>query len=94
MSAQPTPRTQPTNAPIVVIVRATDPARIAEGLRAGLGLTLRGDRVVVHVASPLPAQAARAAATLRSFGHDVIEDASAEVVEAAIRGARAVEVWT
>jgi hypothetical protein len=81
-------------APIVVVIRATDPARIAEGVRAGLGLTLRGDRVVVHARGPLPAPALRAAATLRSFGHDVIEDAPAEVVAAAIRAARAVEVWT
>jgi hypothetical protein len=81
---------------IVVIVRATDPARIAEGLRAGLGLTLRGDRVRVFVdaRAPLAAAAARAAATLRSFGHEVIEDAPPDAVAAALRTAHAIEVWT
>jgi hypothetical protein len=79
---------------IVVIVRATDDARVAEALRAGLGLTLRGDRVTVFATSPLPAAAARAAATLRSFGHDVIEDAPADRIARAIHEAHAVEVWT
>ncbi len=79
---------------IVVIVRAVDDARIAEALRAGLGLTLRGDRVTVFATSPLPASAARAAATLASFGHDVHLDAPADQLARAIRDAHAVEVWT
>ena len=79
---------------IVVIVRATDEARIAEALRAGLGLTLRGDHVVVFASAPLPASAARAAATLASFGHDVVLDAPADELSRAIRDAHAVEVWT
>jgi hypothetical protein len=78
---------------IVVIVRATDPARIAEALRAGVGLTLRGDEVRVFTAA-LPASATRAADTLRAFGHDVIEDAPPAAIEAAIRDADAIEVWT
>ena len=79
---------------IVVLVRATDDARVAEALRAGLGLTLRGDRVAVFARAPLPAAAARAAATLRSFGHQVHEDADTAALDAAIRAAHAVEVWT
>lgn len=79
---------------IVVVVRTTDDARIAEALRAGLGLTLRGDHVTVFARAPLPAAAARAADTLRSFGHDVIVDASADELARAVRDAHAVEVWT
>lgn len=80
--------------PIVVVVRAAAPARIAEALRAGLGLTLRGDRVRVVCAGALPPEARRAADTLRAFGHEVIEGASDDAIAAAVRAARAVEVWT
>ncbi|HTJ43814.1 MAG TPA: hypothetical protein VL463_17025 [Kofleriaceae bacterium] len=78
---------------IVVIVKTTDRARIAEALRAALGLTLRGDHVRAFCAT-LPEEARRAADTLRSFGHEVIEHAPDAAIDAAIREARGVEVWT
>ena len=74
---------------IGIIARTRDPHRQSEALRAALGLTLRGARVVVAVDEPLLTPLAeRAAATLRSFGHRVgvaIDEALA---------ADAVEVWT
>lgn len=91
---------------IAVIVRAADPDRVAEALRAAVGLGLRGDRVHVVLAAGAGAvhdhaQAARALATLRMLGHDVVHapknadgkpDAAAEAQ--AVRAADAVEVWT
>lgn len=89
---------------IAVIVRAADPDRVAEALRAAVGLGLRGDRVHVVLAAGAgavdehapPAQGhARALATLRMLGHDVVhadEDPAAEAE--AVRAADAVEVWT
>lgn len=77
---------------IVVVARSRDPQRQAEALRAALGLTLRGARVEVVVEHPLQsALAERAAATLATFGHSILE---AGELGAAIDGADAVEVWT
>ena len=74
---------------VVVVVRATDPHRQAEALRAALGLTLRGARVEVVLTEPAATPLAqRAIATLRSFGYSV--GPSFEVLAAADR----VEVWT
>lgn len=79
---------------ILVIVRATDPHRQAEALRAALGLTLRGAGVEVALgAPPATALARRAVDTLRSFGHRVEPLAEAGLAEALARAAR-VEVWT
>jgi hypothetical protein len=75
---------------ILIIVQARDPHRQAEGLRAALGVTLRGGRVEVVIAEPLLTPLAqRAAATLVSFGHVV----GAELADALAR-ADVVEVWT
>jgi hypothetical protein len=99
---------------IAVIVRAADPDRVAEALRAAVGLGLRGDRVHVVLAAgagavdenaPVASGRARALATLRMLGHDVVHsdenapddaDGSADgAAEArAVRAADAVEVWT
>jgi hypothetical protein len=74
----------------LVIVRAADPHREAEALRAALGLTLRGATVEVIVREPLgTALAERAAATLRSFGHVV-----GGALGPALARADLVEVWT
>jgi hypothetical protein len=72
-----------------VVVRTRDPARVAEALRAAVGLTLRGARVRVAVAAP-PADPAsrRALATLRELGHD------ADAREDEALAADVVEVWT
>lgn len=87
---------------IVVVVRARDPHRQAEGLRAALGLTLRGGTLEVVVHAPLHTPLARRAAdTLAGFGHvvhqiaDGASDADAEprIAEALARADR-VEVWT
>jgi len=75
---------------ILVVVQSRDPHRQAEGLRAALGLTLRGGRVEVVVAEPLLSPLAeRAAATLASFGHVVGAELSAALARADV-----VEVWT
>lgn len=86
---------------IAVIVRAADPDRVAEALRAAVGLGLRGDRVHVVLAGGAPgAGAARALATLRLLGHEVDHaDGNArgnadEAMARAVRAADAVEVWT
>ena len=84
---------------IAVIVRATHPDRVAEALRAAVGLSLRGDRVhVVLAAAARPAcghaQPARALATLRMLGHDVIEADPGQAEADAVRLADAIEVWT
>ncbi len=75
---------------IAVVVRTLDPARAVEALRAAVGLTLRGDRVVVVPLAPLPddERVARALGTLRALGHAV--DAGPEI----LAQADAVEVWT
>jgi hypothetical protein len=72
-----------------VIVRTRDPARIAEALRAAVGLTLRGATVRLSApALPDDPFARRVRATLREMGHE------AEVDEARALAADAVEVWT
>lgn len=70
-----------------ILIIVTHPARAAEALRAAVGLTLRGDRVVVSPRCPWPddPQVVRALALLRELGHTV--DASATSGDA-------VEVWT
>ena len=79
---------------ILVVVRTRDPHRQAEALRAALGLTLRGARIEAVVAGPLLTPLAhRAAETLRSFGHAVVE-ADEDALAAALTRADRVEVWT
>jgi hypothetical protein len=74
---------------VAVIVRTHDPHRQAEALRAALGLTLRGARVVVVLDAPAATPLAqRAIDTLRSFGYPVGPEL-APVAEAS-----RVEVWT
>ena len=76
---------------IVVVVQTRGPHRQSEALRAALGLTLRGAHVEVIVDQPLATSlAARAAETLRSFGHAV----GAGDLAAALDRADRVEVWT
>jgi hypothetical protein len=84
---------------IAIIVRASEPARVAEALRAALGLSLRGDRIdVVMADAALPALDSahagirRAVATLDQLGH-VVARGDAHMAEA-LRRAHAVEVWT
>lgn len=76
---------------IAVIVTSREPRRVAEALRGAVGLTLRGDRVRVALATDAPDDA-RAIATLTSFGHEVRrgDDAVAELVATA----DAIEVWS
>jgi tRNA 2-thiouridine synthesizing protein A len=73
---------------IAVVVAGVDAA--AEALRAAVGLTLRGARVVVVPLVALPAddRVARALGTLRALGHRV--DGTAADADAA----DVVEVWT
>lgn len=61
---------------VAVIVRSGAPDRVAEALRAAVGLGLRGDRIdVVLAPAARPALAdprvTRAAATLLELGHEV-----------------------
>lgn len=75
---------------ILIIVQTRDPHRQAEGLRAALGVTLRGGRVEVVVDEPLLTPVAqRSAATLVSFGHVVGADLAPALARADV-----VEVWT
>jgi hypothetical protein len=67
-----------------VVIRTRDPARVAEALRAALGLTLRGARVVVSG----DALAGRAADLLREMGHAIGAPAGDAL------SADVVEVWT
>jgi hypothetical protein len=76
---------------LVVVVATRDPARVAEALRAAVGIGLRGDRVAVVPLQPIdPGEPrfARLLAALRSAGvpFDAPVSAAAE--------ADAVEVWT
>jgi hypothetical protein len=72
---------------IAVVVAGT---QASEALRAAVGLTLRGDRVVLVPMTALPAdeKSLRALATLRGLGHRV--DGTWADAEAA----DVVEVWT
>ena len=69
-----------------VVVATVEPHRQAEGLRAALGLTLRGADVVVATEAPRSPLAKRAIDTLEPFGH--------RVGAALDLDADAVEVWT
>lgn len=74
---------------LAIVVRTGELSRVREALRAAVGLSLRGDQVMV--CGTLPdgdAQVARAVATLRQLGHEVGADV------ARVRDADAVEVWT
>ena len=80
---------------IAILVRASAPDRAAEALRAAIGLTLRGDRVIVATGGAAAGALAdprveRGLATLRVLGHTVTSDDGV----ALIRTADAVEVWT
>jgi hypothetical protein len=77
---------------IAVIVRSTDRARVAEALRAAVGLTLRGDRVLAVLADGAAEADPRAVATLTSFGYTVARGDAA--IAAAVAGADAIEVWS
>ncbi len=70
----------------VVVVATRDPHRQAEGLRAALGLTLRGADVTAVTAAPESPLAKRSIDTLVPFGH--------RVTDAIDLDADAVEVWT
>jgi len=83
------------------VVQAGEIDRVSEGLRAGLGLGLRGDEVVValtgaaarHAENPADPRVARALRTLAELGRParvVGDDELAVLVERA----RAVEVWS
>jgi hypothetical protein len=76
---------------IAVVIKTSNADRAAEALRAALGLTLRGDRVSVVRARPLPeadVRVAKCLGALEALGHEV--DASMAVVH----DADAVEVWS
>ena len=77
---------------VIITVRTSDEARVAEALRAAVGVTLRGDSVAVYLAAAPPSspRIARATDTLRLLGHTVREGSPG----AALRAADAVEVWT
>jgi hypothetical protein len=73
---------------IAVVIAGASQA--TEALRAAVGLTLRGDRVVVvpQIAWPKDPRSTRALATLRGLGHRV------DGTFADVEGADVVEVWT
>jgi hypothetical protein len=80
---------------IAIVVRTASADRAAEALRAAVGLTLRGDHVVVAIGGVPRAvtedpRVERGLATVRLLGHRVDEDDGA----AALAAADAVEVWT
>lgn len=80
---------------IAVILRTSTADRAAEALRAAIGLTLRGDRVIVATGGAAPSALAdrrveRAVATLRVLGHAITADDGAALA----RTADATEVWT
>ncbi|MBP6628238.1 MAG: hypothetical protein KBG28_16180 [Kofleriaceae bacterium] len=82
----------PIDAAVVVVCRA--PARVAEAVRAAVGLTLRGGSVALIVddaALPPGSPARRGADTLRLLGHAVVGPGA---LAATLARARAVEVWT
>ena len=79
---------------VVVVVRSADEARVAEALRAAVGLTLRGGRVAVYreatAAAVTSPRIVKAIETLKLLGHAVVDGAAGP----ALRSASAVEVWT
>ena len=81
--------TQPRR--LVVVVQTSDPERVAEALRAAVGLSLRGDAisVILLAAADLNEERARrAVATLRGLGHWI------DAPLTSLREADAVEVWS
>lgn len=82
---------------LLVVITARDRERVAEGLRAAIGLGLRGDPVeVLLVGAPAPAEdarIARALGTLDRLGRPA-RTATMEEARTAARASRAVEVWT
>jgi len=90
---------------ILVVIESGDAERLSEGLRAALGLGLRGEPVAVVLTGAAAAFApsgergdgdpriARALRTLRELGRPAEVVAEAEL-PARMRAARAVEVWT
>ena len=86
---------------LLVVVTAGEADRVSEGLRAGLGLGLRGDPVQVLLVGPAArfaggggdARIERALGTLDRLGRPA-RVATAEEAQAAAEAARAVEVWT
>jgi hypothetical protein len=81
---------------LLVVITARDRERVAEALRAAIGLGLRGDPVeTLLVAAPLPEdpRIERALGTLERLGRPA-RITTIDEVRAAARSARAVEVWT
>jgi hypothetical protein len=79
---------------VVIVSDAVD--RVAEALRAAIGMCLRGDQVQVLLrrTPPPDPRIERALATLRELGFVVRCPASDQTVGEAIRTADKVEVWT
>jgi len=83
------------------VVEAAEADRVSEGLRAGIGLGLRGDDVVVVLSGPAVRFAgsdedpriARALRTLGELGRPARIAAEAELAELVGR-ARALETWS
>ena len=77
---------------IVVAVLTLVPSRIHEALRAAVGLTLRGDAVVVVLPDlqAVPPTATRLLTTLLAMGHQHQAAMDADL----ITRANAIEVWT
>lgn len=82
---------------LLVVITARDRERVAEALRAAVGLGLRGDPVeALLVGGPPPVgdpRIVRALGTLERLGRPA-RTATIEEARAAARAARAVEVWT
>lgn len=82
---------------IGVVIGAGPSVAVAEGLRAAVGLTLRGDRVVVAIVdeavAAAGADAARAAATLALFHHPVRSLGRDPAAATAALAADVVELW-
>lgn len=84
---------------LLVVITAADRERVAEALRAALGLGLRGDPVATLLVGPrrgdeqADPRIARALGTLARLGRPARVVSLADA-RAAARSARAVEVWT
>jgi len=81
---------------LLVVITARDGERVAEALRAAIGLGLRGDPVeTLLVGGPPPGdpRVARALGTLERLGRPA-RSTTIEEARAAATTARAVEVWT
>ena len=80
---------------ILVVVTARSADRVAEGLRAAVGLGLRGDPVEALLVGDPPEdpRIARALGTLERLGRPA-RVATLSEARAAAHSARAVEVWT